>query len=365
MELMEKTVESRVLFEGKIITVRLDKAELPNGRVASREVVEHPGGVAILPLFDDGTVSLVRQFRYPFQEVVAELPAGKLERGEDHRLAALRELEEEVGASCGRLTYLGCLYSSPGFSSEVLHMYLAQELTEGACHPDEDEFLSVERIPFSNLSKEGYETLEAYDGEAGLQLALEQNPDLILLDLMLPKMNGFDVCRSLRRENRSTPVIMLTAREEETDKVLGLELGADDYITKPFSMRELLARVKANIRRNEMVGAAGAAAPLGGSRRIEHGRIVIDVDLMIVYKDDHPLELTQREYELLKFLASQPGKVFSREALMEHVWNYEGYVGDVRAVDVAVRRLREKVEDNPAVPQFIVTRRGLGYYFNA
>ena len=151
MELMEKTVESRVLFEGKIITVRLDKAELPNGRVASREVVEHPGGVAILPLFDDGTVSLVRQFRYPFQEVVAELPAGKLERGEDHRLAALRELEEEVGASCGRLTYLGCLYSSPGFSSEVLHMYLAQELTEGACHPDEDEFLSVERIPFSAL----------------------------------------------------------------------------------------------------------------------------------------------------------------------------------------------------------------------
>ena len=137
MELMEKTVESRVLFEGKIITVRLDKAELPNGRVASREVVEHPGGVAILPLFDDGTVSLVRQFRYPFQEVVAELPAGKL--------------EEEVGASCGRLTYLGCLYSSPGFSSEVLHMYLAQELTEGACHPDEDEFLSVERIPFSAL----------------------------------------------------------------------------------------------------------------------------------------------------------------------------------------------------------------------
>ena len=125
MELMEKTVESRVLFEGKIITVRLDKAELPNGRVASREVVEHPGGVAILPLFDDGTVSLVRQFRYPFQEV--------------------------VGASCGRLTYLGCLYSSPGFSSEVLHMYLAQELTEGACHPDEDEFLSVERIPFSAL----------------------------------------------------------------------------------------------------------------------------------------------------------------------------------------------------------------------
>ena len=226
----------------------------------------------------------------------------------------------------------------------------------------EDEKNIVDILSF-NLSKEGYETLEAYDGQAGLQLALEQNPDLILLDLMLPKMNGFDECRSLRRENRSTPVIMLTAREEETDKVLGLELGADDYITKPFSMRELLARVKANIRRNEMVTAA--AAPSSGGQRIEHGRISIDPDLMVAYKDGRPMELTQREYELLKFLASQPGKVFSREALMEHVWNYEGYVGDVRAVDVAIRRLREKVEDDPASPQFVVTRRGLGYYFNA
>ena len=227
----------------------------------------------------------------------------------------------------------------------------------------EDEKNIVDILTF-NLSREGYETLEAYDGADGLQLALEQNPDLILLDLMLPKMNGFDVCRNLRKENRSTPVIMLTAREEETDKVLGLELGADDYITKPFSMRELLARVKANIRRNEMVLTAGAAAQPGG-QRIEHGRIAIDTDLMVAYKDDRPLELTQREYELLKFLASQPGKVFSREALMEHVWNYEGYVGDVRAVDVAIRRLREKVEDDPASPQFVVTRRGLGYYFNA
>jgi len=151
MELMEKTVESRVLFEGKIITVRLDKAELPNGRVASREVVEHPGGVAVFAMDGQGRVALVRQFRYPLGEVTLELPAGKLEPGEDPRASGLRELEEEVGASCGRLTYLGCLYSSPGFSSEVLHMYLAQELTEGACHPDEDEFLSVERIPFSAL----------------------------------------------------------------------------------------------------------------------------------------------------------------------------------------------------------------------
>ena len=228
----------------------------------------------------------------------------------------------------------------------------------------EDEKNIVDILSF-NLSKDGYETLEAYDGEAGLQLALEQNPDLILLDLMLPKMNGFDVCRSLRKENRSTPVIMLTAREEETDKVLGLELGADDYITKPFSMRELLARVKANIRRSEMVSGTPAPAPTPSGSRIELGRISIDPDQMMVYKDGRALDLTQREYELIKFLAAQPGKVFSREALMEHVWNYEGYVGDVRAVDVAIRRLREKVEDDPASPQFVVTRRGLGYYFNA
>ena len=223
----------------------------------------------------------------------------------------------------------------------------------------EDETSIVDILTF-NLTKEGYETLEAYDGATGLQLAREQDPDLILLDLMLPRMNGFDVCRSLREGGSATPVIMLTAREEETDKVLGLELGADDYITKPFSMRELLARVKANIRRNEMVSAAAAGAPPAGGNRLELGRIVIDLDLMVAYKDGKTLELTQREYELLKYLASEPGKVSSREALMEHVWNYEGYVGDVRAVDVAVRRLREKVEDDPAQPQFIVTRRGLG-----
>lgn len=226
----------------------------------------------------------------------------------------------------------------------------------------DDERVLVKGIKF-NLEHEGYQVQDAYDGEEAVELAREGGFDLIILDVMMPKIDGLQACMRIR-EFSNVPIIMLTAKGEDTDKIIGFECGADDYITKPFSMRELLARVKANIRRNEMVAAVGAAAPLGG-QRIEHGRIVIDVDLMIVYKDDHPLELTQREYELLKFLASQPGKVFSREALMEHVWNYEGYVGDVRAVDVAVRRLREKVEDNPAVPQFIVTRRGLGYYFNA
>ena len=216
----------------------------------------------------------------------------------------------------------------------------------------EDEQNIVDILSF-NLSREGYDTLEAYDGKTGLQLALEQNPDLILLDLMLPEMNGFDVCRKLREAGSSVPILMLTAREEETDKVLGLELGADDYITKPFAMRELMARVKANIRRVDMAPAQSAPPAGETEKRLELGRVSIDLDL------------TQREYELIRFLASQPGKVFSREALMEHVWNYEGYVGDVRAVDVAVRRLREKLEDDPAAPKFILTKRGMGYLFGS
>lgn len=223
----------------------------------------------------------------------------------------------------------------------------------------EDEQNIVDILSF-NLSREGYDTLEAYDGPTGLQLALEENPDLILLDLMLPGMSGFDVCKKLRDSGSATPILMLTAREEESDKVLGLELGADDYITKPFSMRELLARVKANIRRVSMAVSVQA----GEESLVKLGRITVDSERMTVYKDRVPLELSQREYDLICYLAARPGKVFSRESLMENVWNYEGYVGDVRAVDVAVRRLREKLEDNPASPAFIVTKRGMGYYFS-
>lgn len=223
----------------------------------------------------------------------------------------------------------------------------------------EDEKNIVDILVF-NLVRDGYETLEAYDGATGLRLALEQDPDLILLDLMLPEMDGFEVCRRLRAEGRATPILMLTAREEENNKVLGLELGADDYITKPFSMRELLARVKANIRRTGMISPARPAG-----ERLELGRITVDTQAMTVSKDGDVLDLTQREYDLVRVLSAQRGQVFSREALMEQVWNYEGYVGDVRAVDVAIRRLREKIEDDPAEPKFIVTRRGLGYVFNA
>jgi two-component system response regulator VicR len=224
----------------------------------------------------------------------------------------------------------------------------------------EDEKNIVDILVF-NLVRDGYDTLEAYDGATGLRLALEQDPDLILLDLMLPEMDGFEVCRRLREAGRATPVIMLTAREEETDKVMGLELGADDYITKPFSMRELLARVKSNIRRTGML----AAAQQSPADKVELGRITVDPQAMTVSKDGEALDLSQREYELVRVLSAHPGQVFSREALMEQVWNYEGYVGDVRAVDVAIRRLREKIEDDPAEPKFIVTRRGLGYVFSA
>ncbi len=151
VELLEKTVSSEIKFEGRIVTVKLDKAELPNGRIASREVVEHPGGVAILPLDEKGNVTLVRQYRYPFHRIVTELPAGKLERGEDHALCARRELEEEVGFTADELIYMGCIYASPGFCDEVLHMYLAKGLHEGECHPDEDEFLERLELPFDTL----------------------------------------------------------------------------------------------------------------------------------------------------------------------------------------------------------------------
>ena len=223
----------------------------------------------------------------------------------------------------------------------------------------EDEKSIVDILKF-NLEREGYATLTAYDGEAGLEQAQKGNPDLILLDVMLPKMIGFDVCKALRDQGNNVPVIILTAREEEADKVLGLEIGADDYITKPFSMRELMARVKANIRRTAMQKqSAGETAMTAG------GGLVIDTDSYQVKKNSRPVDLTQREYELLTFLASHPGKVYSRTDLMEQVWNY-GYVGDdVRTVDVTVRRLREKIEDDPANPVLILTRRGVGYYFAA
>ena len=222
----------------------------------------------------------------------------------------------------------------------------------------EDERAIVEILKF-NLAGEGYETLEALDGEAGLQLGLTGDPDLILLDVMLPKMNGFDICAKLRDAGSTVPIIMLTAREEETDKVFGLEAGADDYMTKPFSMRELLARVRANIRRRSL--DLNARKSVG--KLIEAKGLTIDPATFSVMRNGQAVDLTQKEYDLLLYLIQERGVVFSREDLMQKVWNYD-YYGDMRTVDVTVRRLREKIEDDPGKPTRILTRRGAGYYFS-
>jgi len=219
----------------------------------------------------------------------------------------------------------------------------------------DDEKTIVDILRF-NLKLEGYEIVEAYDGNAALEQYSVTHPDLILLDVMLPLMDGFRVCKQIRAQDKMTPIIMLTAREEETDKVFGLDLGADDYITKPFSVLELKARVKANIRRNDVKTDAMHSTPAAG--------LVIDKERYDVFIDGRSAELTQREFELISFLAASPGKVFSREEMLHDVWQYE-YFGDLRAVDVAVRRLREKIEADPGQPRYIITKRGVGYYFES
>ena len=220
---------------------------------------------------------------------------------------------------------------------------------------DEPNIVNVLR---SNLEREGYKVLAAYDGEEALRVTLSRKPDLILLDCMLPGLDGFDVCKRIRQES-TVPIIMLTAKSEEIDKVLGLELGADDYITKPFSVREVLARVKAQLRRvsiqEERMGQPQAIIRIGG--------IVIDQNAYQVTLDGQAIDLTLREYELVRFLASHAGQVFTREELLETVWDYE-YYGDVRTVDVTVRRAREKIEPDPERFRYILTKRGVGYYFS-
>ncbi len=220
----------------------------------------------------------------------------------------------------------------------------------------DDEKAIVDILKF-NLIREGYEVFCAYDGVLGYETAIKENPDLILLDVMLPGMDGFEVCKKIRAV-KNTPIIMLTARTEEIDKVLGLELGADDYCTKPFGVRELMARVKANLRRT----GQDVAASNTDEDVLSFTGLDIDLGKYEAKKDGVVLDLTFREFELLKFLAQSPEKIFSRETLLEKVWGYE-YYGDMRTVDVTVRRLREKLENNPADPKYIVTKRGVGYYF--
>ncbi|MDR0851557.1 MAG: response regulator transcription factor [Clostridiales Family XIII bacterium] len=221
----------------------------------------------------------------------------------------------------------------------------------------EDEKAISDLVKF-NLIKEGFETDTAYDGQEGLDKALAGGIDLVLLDVMLPTLDGFEICRRIR-DKSEVPIIMLTAKEEEVDKVLGLELGADDYITKPFGLRELIARIKANTRR---VASPAAATGASSENVTEFGDLAIDLDRYEIRKRDIPLELTLREFELLRYLAEREDKVITREQLLEDVWGYE-YYGDIRTVDVTVRRLREKLEDDSSNPAYVLTKRGVGYYF--
>ena len=209
-----------------------------------------------------------------------------------------------------------------------------------------------------NLEKESYDISQRFDGKEGLEFALSNEIDLILLDIMLPSMDGFEICKQIRK-TKNTPIIMLTAKEEEVDKVLGLELGADDYITKPFSVREVVARVKANVRRVEMIENSAVASQLLKFKDIE-----IDVSKYIVKVRGEEIKITFREFELLKFLAQHGDQVYSKEQLLTIEWEYE-YIGvdSERTVDVTVRRLREKIEIDPSNPEFVITKRGVGYYF--
>ena len=220
-----------------------------------------------------------------------------------------------------------------------------------------DDEMSIVNILKVNLEKGGYDVLTAMDGEEGLITALTEDVDLVLLDVMLPKMDGFEVCKKIRQKSE-VPILMLTARSEEIDKILGLEPGADDYVTKPFSVRELMARVKANLRRT--VSQSDDKGASDGDIKI--GEISINTERYELRKNGKPIELTLREFELVKFLAETPNRICSRDTILRKVWGYE-YVGDDRTVDVTISRLRDKIEDNPGEPKYIMTRRGVGYYF--
>ena len=209
-----------------------------------------------------------------------------------------------------------------------------------------------------NLEKEGYNTLEATDGEKAVDIALNNTPDLILLDIMIPKMDGLSVCKRIRH-NLNVPIIMLSAKGEEIDKILGLELGADDYITKPFSIRELMARIKANLRKGK--GSYEEGKLEANTNKIVVGNLQLDIDKFETRVKNKVVDLTLREFEVLKYLANQLGQVVTRETLLEKVWGYE-YYGDIRTVDVTVRRIREKIEKDTSTPQILITKRGVGYY---
>ena len=220
-----------------------------------------------------------------------------------------------------------------------------------------DDEEPIAKILDFNLRKEGYDVIVANDGEKAVELAFSEDPDLILLDLMLPKKDGMEVCREVRAQ-KNIPIIMLTAKNSEIDKVLGLEFGADDYVTKPFSTRELMARVKVNLRR---VAKQTEVVEEKNTSEVVIKDIVIYPEAYVIKKNGEEVDLTRREFDLFYYLAQHRGLVLTRENLLQTVWGYD-YFGDVRTVDVTVRRLREKVETDSSQPEYIMTRRGVGYF---
>ena len=218
-----------------------------------------------------------------------------------------------------------------------------------------------------NLGREGYNTLQANDGQTAIDIAIEQRPDLILLDIMIPRVDGLTVCKKIKNYY-NVPILMVSAKDDELDKIVGLEIGADDYITKPFSVREVVARVKANLRKSEshfdnqrLNNEIETKKEPRKQNLIKLGNLILDLEKYEVNVDGNIVNLTLREFEVLKYLAQQQGQVVTREALLEQVWGYE-YYGDIRTVDVTVRRIRERIEKDTSNPQYLITKRGIGYY---
>lgn len=227
----------------------------------------------------------------------------------------------------------------------------------------DDEESIIELLVY-NLQKEGYNTLQAYDGVSAVEIALKEKPDLILLDVMLPKMDGISVCKRIRY-SFNVPILMISAKDTELDKVVGLEMGADDYITKPFQTRELMARIKANLRKAELnsnMEMYQNSKQEDKSDIIKVGDLSLDLKKVEVKVKGEVINLTKKEFDVLKYLASQPGQVVTREMLLRDVWEYEEYVGAIRTIDVTMNRIRDKIEKDKANPKILITKRGVGYY---
>ncbi len=230
-----------------------------------------------------------------------------------------------------------------------------------------DDEQSIRELLVFNLQKEGYDTLEAEDGVAAVDLAIEKKPDLIMLDVMLPKLDGISVCKKIRYALNisNIPIIMISAKDEESDKIVGLEMGADDYITKPFQIREVMARVKANLRKAELntnYENTQKQKDENTDSIIKVGDLTLDTKKVEVRVKDEVVNLTKKEFDVLKYLATRPGQVVTREMLLREVWEYEEYVGAIRTIDVTMNRIRDKIEKDKSNPKILITKRGVGYY---